>query len=161
MTSMFHLDDNAVSEIHLNIFQDAALIDETDGFIWFKGTKTKAMRAERHNACEILLSWETAEEYGVQRIRHGSQEPMTRAQWRKRLQSGLQRRRVQERMDDITKVFVGQKLKFKVIGWHILTIKFLKIGPTWRILNPSKPATVIQNGPKDNDSTMAEKINVR
>ena len=152
---MFHLDDNAVTEQLLSIFQDAARIDEQDGYIWFVGDKHNAER-DAHNVCEILLSWEIEEEYGVQRIRHGSEEPKTRAQWRKKLYDGLLASRVAERMDEVKAVFPDTKIKFVIIGWHMLTVQFRRLGRNDRVLCPL-PAAQVTNGPTDNDAGMAKK----
>ena len=53
---MFRIDDYALDDAQLAIFEDGAHVD-ADGFIWFT-RKTHSDKETKHNACEILLHCE-------------------------------------------------------------------------------------------------------
>lgn len=121
---MFHLADNVVTEADLDVLEEAGNV-ELDGFIWYDGER--GTRRNLHNVCEILLLWKTEETFGVQGIRLGVEETLTRIGWRKRLQKNdYMQSMVAERCANISRVFSEEPVTYKVLGWRLLNVVFWK-----------------------------------
>jgi hypothetical protein len=140
---MFHLADCALSSAELDVFEDIAHV-EPDGCVWYDAHKRELERGE-FNACDAFLWWGVRDVYGVQRVRIGSTVTMARASWAKRIKMGVLDQSLTQRRRDLRAIFPREQVRFKVLGWHLLNVRYWQPGSTeaTRIL---PPATVVRNG---------------
>ena len=125
---MFRLHDGELTQAELQIYEDAAHVSKKDGYIMLASNVREAERGS-FNACEILLEWSNPEHFGIQRIRLGATKPLTRAQWWRKLNKKdakhtLLERVLYDRKTSVQNVFVGQKLRFRMLGWRAMTLDF-------------------------------------
>lgn len=134
---MFRLNDHALTESEIGLFESAAFVSP-NGFIQFQGQSRKNERSQ-FNLCEILLEWSTAEQYGVQRIRLGNDKPLTRERWRRKLLTRVSKTQtlysavIATRKVSVRLCFPADKLKFRVLGWRLMSVKFWTPGRSVRI----------------------------
>lgn len=129
---MFHLNDWAVEEQSLEIMEDECFT-ERDGFIWWRHKRDEMIRG-RFNACELFLMWRIEDAFGVQRVKLGNAVPLTRKQWKRKLntkQKGKDGKWVSyatqviaERATQVREIFLGEAVTFELLGWTILRAKF-------------------------------------
>lgn len=135
---MFRIHDHELAEAELAIFQTTAKV-EPDGFIRFPGQARKTERST-YNLAELLLEWSTAEEFGVQRIRLGVHEPLTRLRWKSRLfrrtkkyPESLHVASVQSRKVSIRACFPSEAVRFRTLGWRLLNVEYWTPGKAIKI----------------------------
>ena len=125
---MFRIHDTELTETEIALFEQSATI-EPDGLIVFPGHSRRVERGV-FNVAEVLLQWHTAEEFGVQRIRFGSENRLTRAAWKRRLarknelKQSLQHVALVERRQHIRACFPHDRVTFHVLGWRLMNIRF-------------------------------------
>jgi len=120
---VFRIHDYELTESELTLLETGAII-AADGHITFPG-QARATERRVFNLCEILLEWATAEEFGVQRIRLGESEPLTKARWWRKLQRNDFYRAVSSyRKRSIRACFPSEPVKFRVLGWRLLNVAF-------------------------------------
>jgi hypothetical protein len=119
------------------LFESAAYVSP-NGFIQFAG-QSRVNEREPFNLCEILLEWSTPEQFGIQRIRLGHHKPLTREQWRRKLQSRAPKNRtlysaaICSRKLELQACFPRERIKFDVLGWRLMSVKFWVQGSAVRI----------------------------
>lgn len=136
---MFRIHDHELGEAELALFQTTALVDKKDEFISFPG-QTRRNERSTFNLAEILLEWATTEEFGIQRIRLGVTEPLTKLRWRRKLHSTTKKRplslyvaSIGFRKMQIRACFPSETVRCRALGWRLMTVEYWTPGNAVKI----------------------------